>query len=428
MSKKQNLVGRDASSRFSLRGWLIILLGMAMWFFSAAMTVEGANVIIPAFSSAYSVNAAALYGAATAASLISIPGVALCGALQTRIGPRKIVLLCWVVAAAGMGVLGMAEGLVSYCAGRVLIGVGNSCATYIGLNGIITNRFPHKKDLVQGYVTMGSNLSTAVSLYLLNFLMAQVDLRGTFLVWGAIYLALGILSYICFRDNPEEVGEYPDNDRSMTQEQVQAAFQQGEEYRKKSALTTREILKKRQTWQISFGYGIILMITVGILSTLVRTLIIKGLNENIAVSMMTVAAVLGIPFSYLWGWLGVKFSTKRATILLYIVIFAMILCMLLPGAWTAYVTAVLLGCFIGAGNNLTPAIIATVFGRYDFSKALSVIMPIWNIVVAFATTVVGVPQSLTNSYVAAYLVLGVFAVIGFILVLTLDDRCIGKSE
>ena len=55
-------------------------------------------------------------------------------------------------------------------------------------------------------------------------------------------------------------------------------------------------------------------------------------------------------------------------------------------------------------------------------------MPIWNIVVAFATTVVGVPQSLTNSYVAAYLVLGVFAVIGFILVLTLDDRCIGKSE
>ena len=68
------------------------------------------------------------------------------------------------------------------------------------------------------------------------------------------------------------------------------------------------------------------------------------------------------------------------------------------------------------------------FGRYDFSKALSVIMPIWNIVVAFATTVVGVPQSLTNSYVAAYLVLGVFAVIGFILVLTLDDRCIGKSE
>ena len=99
-----------------------------------------------------------------------------------------------------------------------------------------------------------------------------------------------------------------------------------------------------------------------------------------------------------------------------------------PGTWTAYVAAVLLGCFIGAGNNLTPAIIATVFGRYDFSKALAVIMPIWNIVVAFATTVVGVPQSLTGSYVAAYIVLTVVAVIGFILVVTLDDRCIGRED
>ena len=209
---------------------------------------------------------------------------------------------------------------------------------------------------------------------------------------------------------------------------LQEQFRQGEEYRKNGGLTTGDILKKRQSWQIAFGYGIILLITVGILSTLVSTLIIKGLPEMNAISIMTIAAVLGIPFSYLWGYLGVKFSTKKATMLLYAVIFVMIAFMLIPGTWTAYVTAGLLGCFIGAGNNLTPAIIATVFGRYDFSKALAVIMPIWNIVVAFATTVVGVPQSLTGSYVAAYIVLTVVAVIGFILVVTLDDRCIGRED
>ena len=378
---------KNASSKFSARGWLIVLLGMAMWFFAAAMNVEGANLIIPAFSASYAVPAAALYGIATVANLITIPGVAACGALQSKIGPRKIILLCWAVAACGMGVLAMAHNLAIYCIGRVLMGVGANCATYIGLNGIITNWFPRKKDLVLGYVTMGSNLSTALCL-----------------------------------------GEFPDNDRSLTQEQVQEQFRQGEEYRKNGGLTTGDILKKRQSWQIAFGYGIILLITVGILSTLVSTLIIKGLPEMNAISIMTIAAVLGIPFSYLWGYLGVKFSTKKATMLLYAVIFVMIAFMLIPGTWTAYVTAVLLGCFIGAGNNLTPAIIATVFGRYDFSKALAIIMPIWNIVVAFATTVVGVPQSLTGSYVAAYIVLTVVAVIGFILVATLDDRCIGRED
>lgn len=419
---------KNASSKFSARGWLIVFLGMAMWFFAAAMNVEGANLIIPAFSASYAVPAAALYGIATVANLITIPGVAGCGALQAKIGPRKIILLCWAVAACGMGVLALAHNLVVYCIGRVLMGVGANCATYIGLNGIITNWFPCKKDLVLGYVTMGSNLSTALCLYIIGFLLAQVSLTGTFLIWGVIYLVLGVLAFVLLRDNPEELGEFPDNDRSLTQEQVQERFRQGEEYRRNGGLTTKDILKKRQSWQIAFGYGIILLITVGILSTLVSTLIIKGLPEMNAISIMTIAAVLGIPFSYLWGYLGVKFSTKKATLLLYAVIFVMITFMLIPGTWTAYVTAVLLGCFIGAGNNLTPAIIATVFGRYDFSKALAVIMPLWNIVVAFATTVVGVPQSLTGSYVAAYIVLAVVAVIGFILVVTLDDRCIGRED
>lgn len=419
---------KNASNKFSARGWLIVFLGMAMWFFSAAMNVEGANLIIPAFSASYSVPAAALYGIATAANLITIPGVAVCGELQSRIGPRKIILLCWAVAACGMGVLGLARNLTVYCIGRVLMGVGANCATYIGLNGIITNWFPRKKDLVLGYVTMGSNLSTALCLYIISFLLAKVSLTGTFFVWGVIYLLLGVLSFALLRDNPEELSEYPDNDRTLTQEQVQEQFLQGEEYRKNGGMTTKDILKKRQSWQIAFGYGIILLITVGVLSTLVSTLIIKGLPEKSAISIMTISAVLGIPFSYLWGYLGVKFSTKKATVLLYAVIFVMLAFMLIPGTWTAYVTAVLLGCFIGAGNNLTPAIIATVFGRYDFSKALAVIMPIWNIVVAFGATIVGVPQSLTGSYVAAYIVLAVVAVIGFVLVLTLDDRCIGRED
>ena len=78
---------KNASSKFSARGWLIVFLGMAMWFFAAAMNVEGANLIIPAFSASYAVPAAALYGIATVANLITIPGVAACGALQSNVSP-----------------------------------------------------------------------------------------------------------------------------------------------------------------------------------------------------------------------------------------------------------------------------------------------------------------------------------------------------
>lgn len=72
--------------------------------------------------------------------------------------------------------------------------------------------------------------------------------------------------------------------------------------------------------------------------------------------------------------------------------------------------------------------IASVFGRYDFPKAMTVIIPLWNIVVSFATTIVGVPQSLTGSYVAPYIVLLICAAIGFFLVLKLDETCIGRAD
>lgn len=424
----QRLKAKDAKSNFGSRGWFVIIMGMCMWFFAAGITIEGSNLIIPAFSQLHSVSAAALYSIATVANLIGIPLVALFGMLQTKIGPRKVVSLCWAIAVAGLVILGFAQGLAGYCVGRIVVGVGTSCANYIGLNGIIANWFPAKKDLALGYVTIGSNLSTAFSLIIFNYLIARFSLSGMFWIWAVVFGAVAVLSLVGFRDNPEDVGCWPDNDRSMTLEKVQELHRQGEEYQKTSPWTVKAILKTRQCWQIAFGYGIILLITVGILTTLVTSLIIKGMDQTHAIGMMTVAAVCAMPCSYLWGFLGTKFSTKKATLLLYLVVFGTIIFMLVPGTWAIYVTVALLGCFIGAGNNLTPAIIATVYGRYDFSKALAVILPIWNIVVAFATVIVGVPQSLTGSYTASYLVLLVIAVIGCVLVATLDDRCIGRSD
>ena len=419
---------KNASSNFGMQGWFIIFLGMLMWFASASITVEGANLIIPLYGELHNVGTAVLYMMATVASLICIPLVALVGYLQTRIGPRKVVSLCWLTAGIGMFIFGISGGIVDYSIGRIVVGVGTTCANYIGLNGIIANWFPRKKDLALGYITIGSNISTAVALIIINFLIARFGLSGMFWVWGIFYIVIAVLAYWRLRDNPEDMNCYPDNDRSMTMEDVQRLHQEGEEYKKNSPWTVKAILKTKQCWQIAIGYGVILLITVGILSTLVTSLMIKGMEQNSAIYMMTVAAICAIPCSYLWGYLGTKFSTKKATILLYGIIFLTIITMLIPSGKIVYVTVALVGCFIGAGNNLTPAIISTVYGRYDFQKALAVIMPIWNCVVAFGSSAVGVPQSLTGSYTAAYIVLLIIAVIGFCMVLSLSDKCIGRED
>ena len=430
MNKKQTGVisAKNANSNFGSHGWFIIFLGMIMYFCSATITSEGSNLIYPAYSEATGVTTASLYSIATIASLCCIPLSAVMGVCLSKFGPRKTISASWLIGGVGLLITGLSHEVIVYTVGRILINVASYGGITIGLNGLITNWFPTKKDLVQGYATIGSNLATALGLILLNLLLAHLSIQHALWVFGLVYLAIAIISFCGFRNNPEDVGCVPDNDEAMTKEKAMELQSIGEAYKKSSPWTINKILKTKQTWQIAIGFGIILMITVGVLSTFVTTMTIKGIDQTTAIGMMTAAAIVAIPCSYLWGFLATKFGTKRAALLLYAVILLTIIMMIIPAKLSAYVAVVLLGCFIGAGNNLTPSIIGSVYGRYDFAKALTVIIPIWSIVVAFGPTVVGVPQELSNSYIVPYIVLLVFAIIGALLVATLDERCIGRSD
>jgi MFS family permease len=430
MSKTNNGVikAKNANSDFGSRGWFMIIVGMLMYFCSAAVTSEGSNLLYPAYSEATGIGTAGLYSIATIASLCCIPLSVVMGLCLSKFGPRKAISASWLIGAVGLVITGFSHEVVAYTIGRVLINVASYGGITISFNGLVANWFPTKKDLVQGYATMGSNLATAFALIFLNLLINNLSIQKTYWVCGLVYLIIAIISYVGFRDNPEDVNRFPDNDKTMTREKAMELQAIGEEYKKTSPWTIKKLLMTKQTWQIAIGFGMILLITVGILSTFVTTMTIKGLELNTAIGMMTAAAVVALPCSYLWGYLGTKFGTKRASLLLYVVIFLCVISMMIPVKESAYVAVVLLGCFIGAGNNLTPSIIGSVYGRYDFAKALTVIIPIWNIVVAFATTVVGVPQSLTGSYMVSYVVLLVCALVGFILVATLDERCIGRID
>lgn len=70
----------------------------------------------------------------------------------------------------------------------------------------------------------------------------------------------------------------------------------------------------------------------------------------------------------------------------------------------------------------------TVFGRYDYASASSVIMPINSVVRTFGYAIVGVLASRTGGFTVPYLVLAGCAVVGMLIVATLDDRCVGRSE
>ncbi len=77
-----------------------------------------------------------------------------------------------------------------------------------------------------------------------------------------------------------------------------------------------------------------------------------------------------------------------------------------------YFSVFMIGIAIGGIGNLFPSMTATLFGRYDFVRAMGVLNPITNIVRSFAFIIMGAGLSMTGTYHLAYGMVAVLSVIG----------------
>lgn len=418
----------DQKSNFGVKGWLLILFGIILYFLGSGATADGMNVTVPAFSAQYGWSSGILFSFSTVGGWVGILGAALFGAIADRKGARTAIASGLALGAAALWIWGHATTLFLFGLAVSLSNMAMNGFMLCGLSTLIAKWFPSKKGLVMGWVTMGANLSTALYVHLFGALNRGFGIVSAFSIMAGAYVVLILITLLFVKNNPEEAGCFPDNDKTMTREEADRLFREGEEYARTSPWTTARLLRSKTVWLISLSYGTIVLITLGVVGQIVPTIMSFGHTESFATAMMTVCAVIGMVFSYLWGVLDGKIGTKRATILFFVWTILALLFMVLPGSWTLYVSLFFMGGFLGAGNNLTTSIVGTVFGRYDFSRAWSVILPLTCIIRSCGYAIVGVLAEQTGGYTVPYLVLIGLAVVAIVLLLCMDDTCVGRTS
>ena len=220
------------------------------------------------------------------------------------------------------------------------------------------------------------------------------------------------------------MGCTPDNG-SFTQEEIEANLKELQSYR--SPWTPAKLLANKQIWLIGLGFGIYILVTVSLISQLIPRLTAAGWTEVKATGMMTVAAVLGLVGSYATGWLDQKIGTRKAFIIYGLwYLAALILCALPASDPVLYASIFFIGIGIGGVGNLFPSMTATVFGRFDFVRAMGVLNPITSIVRSFAFVLLAFGLQRLGGYSGSYAIIAVVDVIGILLVSRIDDNCIGK--
>lgn len=409
----------DMRMNFS-KGWGIILYQALMFFFLIGFSIDGLNIVAPAFAAETGIDYSSVLSMATIAGMAGVVAYIFIARINVKVGARVLSSVCLVGAGLSYIFLGHAASLAAYCAALTLVTCFINSAAYIAGNTLIAQWFPKKKGLANGFTTMGHNCGSAFYVPLISLLISMFGYaRGmSYVAVGAI--VLGVLGFLFIRNTPQECGMYPDNVSKEVYEREY--FHSGGED-DSGGWTVKKLLRTKELWLCALIIGINQLVTTGVMSQLVVRNVGIGFSQEKAVGLMTVCALIGIAGSYLFGAIDQKFGVKRA-----ILIFLAWYCVALAINCTdtvagVYLSVAMIGIAVGAAANFIVSLPASVFGRHGFTMVNSVFFPLMQIVLMTNYIVNALALKVTGSLRGAY----VFY-IGLLLVNVLLTRIIDPSK
>lgn len=412
------------NSRFGKWGWSMIVIAFIWYYFWAGTGVDGLNVYPSAFSEAYGWDYNVLLGFATPAGFISVAGGILFGQLVMKWNVRKVASVTMII----VGILYMVFGFVNT---PILYFICLTAFTFFGnafglvcTSTLMANWFPKKKGIALGWATMGAPVCTATFVTILSVLVAAKGIHFTFSVIGIVIIAFGTISVFWVKNYPEEVGAYPDN--------IKQDINRGEEKENTyvSPYTIKKLMRDKDFWCITLGFGMLWMVTVGIVSQFVARMVSVGYGQAQALQFLTIASVIGIFGSYFWGWLDQKIGTKLASVIYsasYII--ALLFLILQLNIVTTWIAIAFAGLGIGGLLNLMPSLVISVYGKYDFAAVNRLVSPIASCIQKCAFIIMAVLLAVSGgSYTLPYIVFIIIDIAGAVLLLLVTNKCKGKVD
>lgn len=406
------------------KGWGVIFFCMAQFFLLIGFSIDGLNIVAPAFAEKTGIEYADVLSMATIAGFIGVIAYIIVGRVNVKIGARWTSGICLIGAGASYIFWGTTETLVTYTIGLTLVTIFINGAGYIAGSAFISQWFPKKKGLVNGLVTMGHNAGSAFYIPLIAFLIGALGMAQGMMVMGIVGMVLGLVGLIFMRNFPQERGQLPDN---VSQEVYESEYDNSTDVEEERVWTIGKLLKTKELWLAALIVGINQLVTTGVMSQLVVRNIGIGFSEAKAVGLMTVCAVVGLFGSYFFGWIDQKFGIKKA-MLIFLVWYILALCVNITDTMMGvYISVGMIGVAIGAAANFLMGLPTSIFGRHGFATVFSVYFPLMQIVLMSNYIINAQAIRLTGSLRGAYMVFIGLLVVNIVLVCLTNVRKYNKD-
>lgn len=407
-------------------GWLLQIQVALMFFLFAALTNDIFNIMPAVLVEMYGWDYAATINVATIAGYAGVIGTFVASVLLEKKGNRFSIVLSLVGAGVFTLVFGRSPSFAVYLVICCLVFFFAFQFGTIFTGSLTDSWFPRKKGFVLGISSAGMCLSTCLTPPIFNALMGKIGIANTLSCFGIVCIVLGLVSIVWVKNAPEDMGLAPDGiDAGL--EEIKKNEQELKEY--VSPWTVSRLLKTPVVWTQAISYGLVFMITIGVLGQWIPRMMSLGTSLEAAMGQLSIASAIGILGSFIWGILDTKIGTKK-TSLLFIVWYTVAVVIITFGIHSPALTwigIIMVGSSVGGIGNLGPSMIGTVWGRWDYAAASKVVMTITNILRVSAFAVVAFGLTVFGSITGAYYILIGCGVVSFILMFVTNDKMIGKE-
>lgn len=403
---------------------IMIFTGLC-FLFAASMLGGNNNTVFPMMAEMRGWDVNILNIVSGVGAMLEAIGVLVFSKMIKKIGPRIAIGVSLIITAALMIVFGNTTNVMVMVVAILVVGLVGAIYDKAGSMILTANWWPTKKGVVLGFSTIGVCCMNLVYVPLMPKLIGGLGLNKAFAVIALLFVVLGLICFAFVRSTPEEAGEYPDGDPAFAEGRKAAEIGRlMKEY--KSPFTLGKLLTNKNVIFLSISSFLAYMCAMGFIASTIPNLIALGYTPQFGTAIFAVGGIVSFPGSAIFGAIDQKIGTKKAWTLFLICMTIGFICTL--GMGKAAVLAWLAGIIVFAANaslcNLLPSYVATMFGRWDYAAAYTVIGTIFTLGAGVGIMMTGffhVPMKL-------YAFLLVAMIIALIFSLLVDSTFIGKKD
>lgn len=412
---------KNASRMFKKHAWGIIVLGCLAMYFSCCLSTDALNVLQAVFTEmewSYSQLAMPL----TVGGYILVALSFVFSTIIIKNGTRIFGVCSFAAMAIGTLLIAVAynsDNYIIYFVGGILSKFG-CVATQMFVFQLCAEWFDKTRGRILGIVTMAAPLNSATSVTLLTLATNAFGFTAAYIIMAVVLGLSTVLAFFFSQTRPSDMGMTPDGIEVLHQESAQING---------PILSMKQILTMPSTWKITIAFGIFNGTIGAIMAFFITRMTEVQVDISIGLTLLSVASLLGIPISYLYGWIDDKFGTIKACVALGVMYIVLCICLYLGNAQRMpliIIATVGMASMTGGCPNLHPSSIMHVFGSEEYQNANRYIGIGISLISTFGVQLMSTCMDQTGSLNTGYIVFGILTLIATLLIATTKKISISK--